>query len=65
MGDIKLASVDGYGTDTYIYLQVQIYCLNNVSDFGTFVADIKHGCGEFTCFQLCLERQAHEHCNTG
>ena len=22
MGDIKLASVDGYGTDTYIYLQV-------------------------------------------
>merc|ERR1719350_2328985 len=21
MGDIKLASVDGYGTDTYIYLQ--------------------------------------------
>ena len=22
MGDIKLASVDGFGTDTYIYLQV-------------------------------------------
>ena len=27
MGDIKLASVDGFGTDTYIYLQVSSYFL--------------------------------------
>ena len=27
MGDIKLASVDGFGTDTYIYLQVSSYIL--------------------------------------
>ena len=30
-----------------------------------FLADIKHGCGKFTCLQLCFERQAYEHCNTG
>ena len=37
MGDIKLASVDGYGTDTYIYLQVLSLASKYVEFFAAII----------------------------
>ena len=63
-GDIVMASVDGHGTDTYVYLQV-LYHNWTVACILSFSEAVPHGNGEPACVQLVLQQQTKEHFHPG
>ena len=63
-GDIVMASVDGHGTDTYVYLQV-IVCHKKEGQYTAFSAAFPHGNGEPARLQLLLQQQIEEHLHPG
>ena len=75
MGDIKLASVDGFGTDAYIYLQVSsphiVDLFLGINVFRSFFVDhlraaaVEQRCGEPASVQLRVQGQADEHRHSG
>ena len=63
-GDIVMASVDGHGTDTYVYLQV-LYHNWTAACILSFSEAVPHGNGEPACVQLLLQQQTKEHLHPG
>ena len=65
-GDIVMASVDGHGTDTYVYLQVMHHKRKNTLHcILSFSEAVTHGNGEPACLQFFLQQQAKEHFHPG
>ena len=64
-GDIVMASVDGHGTDTYVYLQVTWHKKYVVNCNDALSEALPHGNGEPARVQLLLQQQAEEHFHPG